>query len=451
MSNSNNNSILEDIKKEFPLKTWLGLALIIMALVSAFLFWSAKTELDQVITVTGVVRPFGEYPIIQHLEGGIITEIYVEEGDEVHAGDRLLQLDLGTTGLSEADISIRADTLELQKARLEAEISYYNELHNNGEIIDPESDFSIDYPIIAANNRPQIIAAENRNFRQRRAELASLMQTHQDRLHQEERSLDENSTARTSARRNLNLAKEQYNLAIGLQERQLISDMEVLSLSRDVAQLEGTLANLNAARPRIEAEIDEAHSRASQALLQFIRNAGEELTAVEIEIAHTEDLRNRANDQAARTEIISPVDGIVANLAFNTVGGIIRGGEPILEIVPIGQSLLIEARIRPIDIGSIEVGMPVIVKISTYDFLRYGALEGTVTQISAKSDIDENGAPYFRLLIETEADHLENGDEILPISSGMEAITDIHIGRQPVWRYIIQPILKLKTEAFREG
>ena len=151
-----------------------------------------------------------------------------------------------------------------------------------------------------------------------------------------------------------------------------------------------------------------------------------------------------------RREIRSPIDGVVKSLAFHTIGGVVRPGETLMEIVPSQDRLVIEARLDPSKIGYVRVGQKVMAKISAYDFVRYGGLEGRVTRIAPDASTDENGQSYFRVVVETDKTYLQGVNERLNIGAGMQASVDIHTGRKSVLRYMLTPVLKLKSEAFQE-
>lgn len=158
----------------------------------------------------------------------------------------------------------------------------------------------------------------------------------------------------------------------------------------------------------------------------------------------------QATDQELRTEIRSPIDGVVKNMRFTTLGGVVKGGEPIMDIVPTGDTLVIEARLDPVDRGYVQVGQPATVKVSTFDYARYGGLEGEVTLVAPDSTQPENAPPFFRVLVETDKDYLGDQPGEFAITPGMQASVDIHTGTRSVLEYLIRPVLKMKHEAFRE-
>ena len=158
----------------------------------------------------------------------------------------------------------------------------------------------------------------------------------------------------------------------------------------------------------------------------------------------------QADSQELRTEIRSPINGVVKNLGFNTIGGVVKPGDPIMEIVPTGDSLVIEAKLRPVDSGYVQVGQKATAKISTYDYSRYGGLDGEVIQVAPDSSTEQDGTPFFRVIVKTDKTYLGDEPGNYPITPGMEATVDIHTGTKSVLDYLVRPVLKLKHEAFRE-
>ena len=151
-----------------------------------------------------------------------------------------------------------------------------------------------------------------------------------------------------------------------------------------------------------------------------------------------------------RTEVVSPIDGVIQDMKINTIGGVAGPGEPIVEIVPSKERLVVEAQLSPSDIGHVAVGQPATIKITTYDFLTYGSLQGRIVNVSADTNEDAEGNHFFRLIVETDSDHLQVGEERYPIAPGMQAQVDIELGQRSVLRYIVEPVLKLREEAFRD-
>ncbi|MBL4720707.1 MAG: HlyD family type I secretion periplasmic adaptor subunit, partial [Alphaproteobacteria bacterium] len=198
------------------------------------------------------------------------------------------------------------------------------------------------------------------------------------------------------------------------------------------------------------AALADAVARQDEERERFITRSVEQLNTVELQYARVRELLNQASDQELRTEIRSPINGVVKNMRHNTIGGVVRPGEPLMEIVPADGKLVIEAQLNPVDRGYVQKGQRAIVKISTYDFVRYGGLEGVVSRIGADTNVTPAGDSYYEVIVETEKSYLGEQKGVLPISPGMQATVDIHTGTRSVLNYLIKPVLKLRHEAFRE-
>jgi len=225
--------------------------------------------------------------------------------------------------------------------------------------------------------------------------------------------------------------------------------MEHLQLEAEVDSLKGEMESLVPAIPRARAAVAEAEQRLEEARIRFRREAREETGRVEQGIARLQELLAEATEQGVRAEIKSPIEGVVKNMRYNTIGGVVSPGEAIMEIVPTGDKLVVEAKLNPTDRGYVEEGQRAVVKVTTYDFVRYGGLDGAVLHVVPDSTTDQDGAPYFRVIVETDKTYLgEEGQ--LPITPSMQATVDIHTGEKSVMDYLIKPVLKLRHEAFRE-
>jgi len=418
---------------KYPLPTWRLPAAFVVLLLTAALAWAALNKLEEVSVANGEVVPQGQVKVIQHLEGGIIKNVLVQEGQSVAAGQELALLDLATVGIDMDELLVRLDALNLKRARLVAEA--------NGT--EPE------FPAESGDRLPELLAAEKLLMEARRAQFDSEREVFAQQISQRRQEIKEVSAQIASVKKSLALTEERFFLSLSLVADNLVPRLEHLELQGEVEQLRGTLARLQAALPRIRSALKEMVEREKGVMLGFRREAQLEEGEVELEIARINQNLNRATDQERRTSIVSPIDGVVKNLAHTTQGGVVRPGEPIMEIVPTRDRLVVEVQLDPRDIGHVRVGQKAIVKVSTYDYIRYGGLEGTVANIGADATTDRNGVTFFKVFVETERSSLGEDDE-LPIIPGMQATVDIHTGEKAVLTYLVQPVLKLRHEAFRE-
>ncbi len=425
---------LDSLIKDYPLPTWRAFAWPVMIMIVSLAVWANFAKLDEVAVAMGEVVPLGQVKVIQHLEGGIIIGIYVSEGDTVKAGQKLLQLDLSTSGINKSELEVRLDSQILVKARLEAE----------------SQGIEVKFPAGVAARRPDQVRAERRNFNARKRQLASNLGVLRQLVKQRQQDIKELLARRNSVAKNLKFVKERFQLSKSLLAKGLTPKMDHLQLQAEVETLQGELAGLMTTIPRARSALSEARQRVEEEKIRFRGDAQEELVKTEQAIARITELLAQATEQKGRAEIKSPINGVVKNMRYYTIGGIVKAGEPIMEIVPTGGNLVIEARLNPTDRGYVTVGQSALVKISTYDYSRYGGLDGKVIMLAPDSSTDENGQPYFRIVAKTEKTYLGEKEGDFPITPGMQASVEVHTGKKSVMEYLIQPVLKLRHEAFRE-
>ena len=410
------------------------LAWVIVFLVGGFLIWAHFSHLDEVSIAVGEVVPQGQIKTIQHLEGGIIQRIFVSERNRVIAGDPLVQLDLTASSASKEELAVRLDGLQAQRIRLIAEAQ--------GK--------ALEFPETLSQRRPDMVANESATYDARQLELNSGLEVLREQVRQKAFEVQQFKTRSEAAKNDIELARQEFAISTDLLKDDLIPRIEHLKRQREVEALEGELKTLAVSIPRAAASLAEAKERLREETLKYRRIAREELAKVEVSIAQITESLTRASDLVRRTEIRSPIDGVVKSLRYHTIGGVVRPGEAIMEIVPTQEKLVIEAKLSPIDVGYVRVGQPTVVKISTYDFARYGGLEGEVINLSADSLTDREGVTYFRVIAQTDRAYLGDSPGDLPIAPGMQATVDIHTGSKSVLQYMLKPVLKLKDEAFRE-
>lgn len=413
---------------------WRVAAGLMAGLLAAGIGWAAVAQLDEVSVATGEVVPLGRVKVVQHLEGGIITDLYVAEGDLVRAGTPLLQLDLAATAMNKDELQVRLDGLMLARARHAAEAS----------------GAALALPAEVAARRPQLAETERAAHEARLRELESQVAVLDRQAEQRRQEIREFEARQASLGKALGLARQKLAMSAELLRDNLTPKLEHLQLQSEVQDIQGQLSVVAESIPRARSALAEAEGRAAEEHLRFRREAQEQLAEVDNTIARTQELFSQATDQQLRTEVRSPIDGVVKNMRFTTLGGVVRGGEPIMDIVPTGDTLVIEARLQPVDRGYVQEGQPATVKVTTYDYARYGGLEGTVVQVAPDSTTPEQGQPYFRVLVETEKDYLGDQPGEFAITPGMQATVDIHTGTRSVLDYLIRPVLKLRHEAFRE-
>lgn len=426
---------LDALRKSNRSPAFRGLAWAVIALIAGFFGWAAFAQLDEVAVASGEVIPIDKIKVVQHLEGGIIQRLDVAEGSKVSKDQVLVQLTVGGAGTTREELQVQLDSLLLSRARLKAE----------------SADAPLTFPADIAKRRPDLVAAERDTFEARKLGLKSKLSVILQQSRQRELEVKELQARRRAVLANLKLERERLRLSDQLLESGLTPRMEHLEIRREIENLNGEAKVLGQAIPRSKSALAESAARVTEETEAFRRRAIEELNRVELQIARSREGLDEASDRVRRTEIRSPIDGIVKNMRFNTIGGVVRPGEPIMEIVPVGDKLVVEARLSPVDRGYVQEGQKAVVKISTYDFVRYGSLDGVVERIAADTNADPNsGQPFYEVVIRTDKTYLGSAQGEFPITPGMQAVVDIHTGTRSVMNYLIKPVLKLRHEAFRE-
>jgi len=249
---------------------------------------------------------------------------------------------------------------------------------------------------------------------------------------------------------NLKLGKQRLTMSSELLASGLTPKIEHLQLEAEVEKQDGDLRAINASIPRARSSVNEAKKKVKDETVRFRREAQEELGKTEQAIGRIRELLSESTEQRQPATIKSPILGVVENMRYHTIGGTVKAGEPIMEIVPTGEKLVVNARLSPTDRAFVEAEQKVTVKLSAYDFARYGGLDGTVQMVAPDSSTDDKGNPYFRLVIENKKTYLGDKEGQFPITPGMQATIDVHTGTKSVLEYLIKPVLKLKHEAFGE-
>ncbi len=427
-------SRLDDLVASRRAPSFRTSALLICILLGSLLIWATFAKLDEVSVAMGEVVPQGQMKVVQHFEGGIIERLEVAEGTRVKVGQVLAQLDLASAGTNREELIVQLDGLVLRKARLSAQIA------NKKPV----------FPKEAATRRPGLLRTEWQSYEAWRRELKTSLSVMDKQITQSELEVKQLAAQRRALIADLGLSRQRLKMSESLLSEGLTPRMEHLVLRGEVEKLSGEAEVLKQAIPRAKASLAEARARYEEEKERTNRRSIENEAGVELQIARVKELLNRASDQVRRAVIRSPIDGVVKNMRYHTIGGVVKPGEPIMEIVPVSDRLVIEAHLNPVDRGYVQEGQRAIVKISTYDFVRYGSLDGVVDRIGASTNADPSGQPYYQVVVRTNKTYLGSQQGLLPITPGMQATVDIHTGTRSVLNYFIKPVLKLRNEAFRE-
>jgi adhesin transport system membrane fusion protein len=393
-----------------------------------FLLWAMLAQVDEVTKGQGKVIPTSKVQLIQAAEPATIREFMVRSGQRVKRGQLLARLDDTQSASELGQIEAETQSLTARSSRLEAEGTGASANCTSGDCKGEAALQAVRQSALRSK-----IAALNATADQRRREVGEAQATI------------------NSLRGSLALAQRSVEMLEPLAAKNIVPQTELLNARREVVDLNGRIAAAQEQSGRAQAAIREAQAQASEAGFTFRQDALNERSQINAKIAVNQQSLLGARGKLNRNELRSPVDGVVSNVQVTTVGGFVQAGQSIMEVVPVGEKLLIETRIRPSDIAFIKVGDKALVKVSAYDFSIYGGLEGKVVQVSADSIYDEaTKEAFFNVIIETDRSYLMSQGRRLPITPGMMCDTQIITGRKSVLSYLLKPVLKARSDALRE-
>nr|WP_090447983.1 HlyD family type I secretion periplasmic adaptor subunit [Pseudomonas benzenivorans] len=422
-------ALIEDAPRVIRLTIW-GL----IAFVAFCLLWAHFAVVDEVTRGDGKAIPSSRLQKIQNLEGGIVSELFVREGQVVNIGDPLLRLDdtrfASNVGETEADRL----ALLLRVERLSAEVQG-RELQVADEV---------------REKAPRQAENEEQLFNSRRQQLQDEVAGLEQQLVQRRQELREFASKQVQFRNSLGLLRQEIQMSEPLVAEGAISQVEVLRLKRAEVESRGQLEATTLAMPRAEAAITEAERKIDETRGRFRSEALAELNEARTELSKIQSTGKALEDRVNRTLVTSPVRGIVKQLLVNTIGGVIQPGSDLVEIVPLDDNLLVEARIRPQDIAFLHPGQEAMVKFTAYDYTIYGGLKAELVQIGADTVTDDDGNSFYVIKLRTDRSHLGSVEQPLLIIPGMVASVDIITGKKSVLSYLLKPIIRARAEALRE-
>ena len=397
--------------------------------------WAHYAVLDEVTRGEGTIIPSSRPQVIQNLEGGILAEILVHEGDIVEAGDVLVRIENTLAQANLEDARSQYLTLLATEARLIAE------LEGNDEIA---------FPPAVLNEAATVAADQQRLFSARKRQLNAQISVLQSQAQQRKQEVAEMASRASQLRQSLELAREERSITAPLVQKGVMPRIELIRIERQVADLEGEIRTINTAIPRLKAAQQEANQRIDEMQLTVQTEASDELNTTRAELKSISQSLFAGQDRVTRTAVTSPVRGTVKDMKINTVGGVIQPGQDIMEIVPLDDTLIVEARVRPADIAYLRPNQKAVIKVSAYDFSIYGGLTAKLERISADTIKDEQGESFYHVYLRTEENSLKHHGEELPIIPGMTVTAEILTGEKSVLDYLLKPILKAKDSALRE-
>lgn len=412
--------------------------LLLLAIVSffvIFVIWANLAKLDEVTRGEGKVVPSSQVQALQSLEAGTVEAFLVKEGDEVKAGQPLMRL-------SDIEASSNLGANEARYLGLLASITRLQ--------AEAEGEKSFEFPEEVIKGAPGSVTEEMKAFRANQQQIQSQVNIFDQQLIQREQEVRELQSKISDTRGILRLQEEEKEMVEPLVEKGSAPRMELLQLERSIEERRSELNSYLSSLPRAQAAVKEAQARIDDIKSSAQAQAQTELSARLIEMNEIKERLSALKDRKTRTELKSPVNGIIQELTVNTVGGVVSPGEDLIKIVPKDDQLIIEARVRPADRAFIHPGQKAVIKLTAYDFSIYGGLDGELTYISQDTFEDEQGEVYYTTRLRTDRNYLIHNSEMKPIATGMVASVDILTGEKTVMQYLLKPLIKTLDNAMNE-
>lgn len=426
------NSLSAAIAEQAPIKIRWTIYFWVITM-TIFILWASFTQIDEITRGAGEVVPSGQNQMVQNLEGGIVKKIMVKVGDSVVKGQPLLKIDNVMTEAQNDSTTIKAMELMAKMIRLEAE--------SEGKAFQVNPEIKKQMPSLFANEESLYVSRQQ----QYSAKIRSL----QDQK-QKEQELKENEQKIIHLKQSESLINEEVNMMKPMVEQGVKSKVAFMKLQREQSRIAEELSSAQNAIPRIKASISEAENNVQEAQSEFRNSAKKELNEVTAEAMRIKESAKALGDQIDRTLVRSPINGVIQKIYIHTVGGVIKPGEDLIEIVPTDDTLWLEVKIKPSDIAFVYPGQKAVVKFTAYDFAIYGSLDGEVVHISADTTEDEKENTFYTIHIKTDENHLGTAEKPLKIIPGMTVNVDILTGKKSVMDYILKPILKARQYTFTE-
>jgi len=400
--------------------------------VAAAATWAVFAPVDQVVHTQGRIVPSARQQLVQHLEGGIVSKVYVREGDVVTVGDPLVAVSDLAANSSRGEKAARMSGLRARVARLEAEAA-------GSPRFTPPPELSLADPAVRA---------EAEAFGARTAKLVQTTRVLEEQASQRRQEAAEAEARAKGLRAELDVARAQLALVQQMVSRNAGSQTELLDARSKVERMTTQIAETEASRPRLAAAAAELLARIAETSAQFRSEARTALSDSRVELRRMlEDIKTE-DDRVRRTVVASPASGTVNKLFANTVGGVVKPGETLLELTPADEAVVIEAHASPAERGSLRAGLPVRVRVAAFDYTVYGTLDAQVSEISADSLADERGERYFRVTAAVSPESLRRFGQ--PLGPGMTVSADLVTGQRTVLQYLLSPVRGLAATALRD-
>lgn len=403
----------------------------VLVVVGMAIAWSALTTIDEITRADAKVIPSRQLQVVQSADGGTVSEILVREGQLVEKGQILLKLDQTRATSNVKESKAQTFSLRTKVARLKA-------LAEGSSFAPPEA---------IQPDEKRVVQEEQRLFENRRSELSALIGISQQQVAQRQQELVEMQARRTQAQRSLELSARELEVTKPLLTSGAVSEVDILRLEREVARFRGERDQAAAQIARVQAAILEAQRKTQEAELNFKNDTRKELSETLSKLNSMSEGEVALTDRVDKSLVRSPVNGIVQRVLINTVGGVAVPAKDLIEIVPVDEALILEARVPHKDIAFLRPGQKAIVKFIAYDFSIYGGLDAVVDNISPDALTTEDGIAYYQVRVRTNKTQIGKN---LPIIPGMRATVDIISGQKSILSYLMKPVLRAKAYAFTE-
>lgn len=406
----------------------------ITGMIAFFLLWASLAQVEEITRGQGQVVPTKDIQTVQSLEGGILQELLVEQGDKVTKGQVLLRLSDVMFSSEERGAEAKSGSLKLKIARLEAEAS-------GQEFIIPED---------LLKKSPDIAQNELALYRSRQQELKNAISILEDKLRTVTADIDEAQAQISRLSSSRGSLQQELTITRDMVAKKAVSKLEQIRLEREVNDIGGQIQAQQERIGGLRADLSATEKQKNDQMDRFRSQALTELSDVKTQSALLGENLKSIGDRVNRAELRAPVDGVVNNIAVRTVGGVVEPAQKLIEIVPIDSELKIIAKVSPNNIAFLRVGQNAKVKISAYNPQRYGSLSGKLTRIGASSVTDREGNVFFEIEVRTDKNHLGTEDAPLPVTPGMVADAEIITGKRTIMEYILKPFLQARDRALRE-
>ncbi|WDE08591.1 HlyD family type I secretion periplasmic adaptor subunit [Thalassomonas viridans] len=426
---------------------------VMAALFLCFIVWAYFASLEKVTSGSGKIIPSSQVQVIQSLDGGVLQKLFVQEGMQVTKGQAIASIDDTRFRADFAQQKQEVDSLRANIIRLKAELAAI--------VIGNDKDWRRQieihknlpgYPQDLRADAPAMVQQQQQEYVGRLDNLINQLAIQSQQMRQRKQEMSELASKITTLEISHRLAIRELDLTRPLAEKNIVSKIELYKLERSVNELKGELNALRLLTPKLKSAFEEAALKRRETALSYKKEARAKLNELQNKLAQMNEAQVGTQDKVTKALILSPVIGTIKTVHINTLGGVVKPGEAIVEIVPTQDRLMVEAKIKPSDIAFISPGLPAVVKITAYDFARYGALTGKVEHISADTTQDEEGNSFYLIRVRTDAPNITNkAGEVMPIIPGMMTQVDVITGKRTILEYILHPILRANIAALREG